>query len=504
MVNTFRWAPTAALAVTLAVPTLANAQDIFLATGGADLTWHGTATGAKAGIWMDIGAVSNDTRRDLIVGAPGTSGTSGTVYVIFGGPDRTGDRSLSLADTVITSSAAGNRFGASTAAGNIRNTEGTTPRNLVVGAPGALSDRGAVYLFSGGFASGGAALSTANAVYTILGAPADQLGTALATGDLDGDGFREIIIGAPGTSRIYIIKGGTANLPSGGTLDLSGGLPACSANADVNCFIQAGGIGRTLIAGDVTGDGVYDLLVGSPSCAPDADLAAKGCVFLYPGSAGKLPFLAPTAFLGIDAGDEAGTFIRILDIDDDGKNDVAITAPGGDGPGNGRANAGEVYVFLGPIAITNPPSALRLSAANIVFYGAAAGNRAGDTLATGDINRDTPNDLVINESGGSGRRRDPGHLLRPQPQHHRHGRRQPARRRPLGCRTGQSPHPWRCGYRFDRRRAGVRGHRRRRARHHRRRARLRQQHRQAVFHDLAEAPRLAHGRVADGQPGQRP
>ena len=105
MVNTFRWAPTAALAVTLAVPTLANAQDIFLATGGADLTWHGTATGAKAGIWMDIGAVSNDTRRDLIVGAPGTSGTSGTVYVIFGGPDCTGDRSLSLADTVITSSA---------------------------------------------------------------------------------------------------------------------------------------------------------------------------------------------------------------------------------------------------------------------------------------------------------------------------------------------------------------------------------------------------------------
>jgi hypothetical protein len=402
MVKTFRSASMAVLAVLLAFPTLANAQDIFLSSGGADLTWHGTATGAKAGIWMDIGAVSNDTRRDLIVGAPGTSGTSGTVYVIFGGPDRTGDRSLSTADTIITSSAAGNRFGASTAAGNIRNTEGTTPRNLVVGAPGALSDRGTVYVFSGGFASGGATLTTANAVYTILGAPGDQLGTALATGDLDGDGFREIIIGAPGTSRIYIIKGGTTNLPASGSLDLSGGLPACSANADVNCFIQAGGIGRTLIAGDVTGDGVYDLLVGSPSCAPDADLAAKGCVFLYPGSAGKLPFLAPTAFLGIDAGDEAGTFIRILDIDDDGKNDLAITAPGGDGPGNGRANAGEVYVFLGPIAVTNPPSAIRLSSANIVFYGAAAGNRAGDTLATGDINRDTPNDLVINESGGSG------------------------------------------------------------------------------------------------------
>jgi hypothetical protein len=386
MVKSFSRASILGLGLTLALPTLGNAQDIFLASGGADLTWKGTATGANAGVWMDLGSVSTDTRRDLIVGAPGTSGTSGTVYVIIGGPSRTGDLSLSSADVIITSSAAGNRFGTATAVGNIRNAEGTALKNLVVGAPGALSNRGEVYLFTGGFASG-ASLSTSSAVFKIQGATGDEIGSALATGDLDGDTFRELIIGAPGNSRVYVIKGG----PSlSGTLDLSGGLPACAAAADVNCAIQAPGIGRNLSAGDVTGDSIYDLLIGAPS---------NNVVYLFPGVTGIMPPAATTSFSGADAGDEAGTSIRILDIDADGKNDLAIGAPGGDGPSNGRLNAGEVSVFLGPV---NTPGARSLASAGIVFYGAAANYRAGDIVATGDINRDTPNDLVINESGGSG------------------------------------------------------------------------------------------------------
>ncbi len=383
MVKNFLKPSTLAMAVLLAIPTLGSAQDIYLASGGADLTWHGTATGQQAGVWMDIGAVSNDTRRDLVVGAPGTSGTAGTVYVIFGGPDRSGDLSLANADAIISSTEAGNRFGATTAAGNIRNVEGTTPRNLAVGAPGALSNRGAVYLFNAGFANG-ATVAHTSAAFTVLGAAGDQLGSALATGDLDNDTYRELIIGAPGSNKVYVIKGG----PSlSGTLDLSTtSLPACSANADVNCYIQAGGIGLpgALIAGDVTGDGIYDLLIGSPS---------NNVVFLFPGVSGKMPPAATTSFSGVSAGDQAGTSIRILDIDDDGKSDLAIGAPGANPAG--RSAAGEVFLFLGPITTAG---AIPLSSANVVFYGSSAGYRAGARMATGDINRDTPNDLVINES----------------------------------------------------------------------------------------------------------
>jgi hypothetical protein len=58
--------------VLLGLPIIANAQDIFIGDGGADLTWRGTQPNAAAGLWLDQGAVSNgDTRRDLIVGSPG-------------------------------------------------------------------------------------------------------------------------------------------------------------------------------------------------------------------------------------------------------------------------------------------------------------------------------------------------------------------------------------------------------------------------------------------------
>ncbi|MDQ3539920.1 MAG: hypothetical protein M3440_04465, partial [Chloroflexota bacterium] len=65
---------------------------------------------------------------------------------------------------------------------------------------------------------------------------------------------------------------------------------------------------------------------------------------------------------------------------------------------NDRANAGEAYVFLGPLAA----GAQTLSSSNIVFFGSAPGMRLGDGITAGDINRDQPNDLVLLGSGGVG------------------------------------------------------------------------------------------------------
>jgi len=380
MAKKFRTYTTAALAMLIALPILANAQDINLASGGADLIWKGAQAGANAGAWMDLGDLSGDARRDLIVGAPGTASIAGKVYVIFGGPDRTGTISLSTADVIISSSEVGARFGAATAAGNILNLDNTNPKNLVIGAPGALGGRGAAYLYSTGAGwAVGTRLTTANANFTILGAPGDQLGTALATGDLDKDGHREIIVGAPGNNRIYIIKG-SATLS--GTMDLT------SPPAGVVTY-QALGIGGVLIAGDVTGDGIYDLLVGSPS---------TNLVFGLVGAAGVIPTIPQMSFSGANPGDEAGASIRILDLDDDGRSDLVIGAPAGDGPGNGRPNAGNVYVLFGPISVA-PHS---VTEAQLVFYGPAANARAGQHIATGDINRDTPNDIVILSPGVAG------------------------------------------------------------------------------------------------------
>jgi hypothetical protein len=377
MVTSFRHIVMAGLALVLALPTLAIGQDINLASGGADQIWKGTQTNAKAGFWLDLGDISGDGRRDLIAGAPGNAGLAGKVYVILGGPERTGEISLANAEAIVSSSAAGNLFGYATAAGNIINLDGTNPKNLAIGAPGANGGRGAVYLYVTGWGTG-TTKTTADATFTVLGAPNDQLGTALATGDLDNDGRRELIIGAPGTNRVYIIKG-SATLS--GTLDL--------ATASASATLTAAGLGRVLLAGDVTGDGTYDLLVGAPT---------QNVVYGYVGTTGTIPTVPAISFSGAAAGDEAGASVRLLDLDADGSNDVVIGAPGGDGPSNGRSNAGNVYVFFGPVTA----GAKSLSSAHAVFYGASANFRAGDRLANGDINRDTPNDLVILASGASG------------------------------------------------------------------------------------------------------
>lgn len=366
-------------AVALLPVSSAYAQNIDLSTGGADQIWHGTA-GSKAGFWLDQGPVSpGDNRRDLVIGAPGSGATAGRVHIIFGGPVFSGDLNLTSANVTITSATTGDEFGTSTAVGPITVTSSSLTSNLVVGAPGALGGRGAVYLFATPLNNGN--LTTANAVFTILGAPGDRLGSALATADINNDGYREIVIGAPGTGRIYIIAGSSslAGRPNR-DLGITGG----------DLLITGTGIGNSIQAGDVTGDGIFEILVGAPS---------QNAVYLLTGGypeVSVLPGHADAVFTGIDAGDEAGLSIRIADLDgEDGRRDIIIGAPGGDGPGNSRANAGEAYVIWGRAAF----GSMSLALADVTFHGAATGQRMAQYMTAGDVNRDTPNDVVFGVPG---------------------------------------------------------------------------------------------------------
>jgi hypothetical protein len=362
-------------AVLLAGATIASAQTQSLTNAGQ--IWHGTP-GSQAGSWVDLGAVgAGDSRTDLIIGAPGSASIPGAVYVIFGGPVRTGDLNLTNADTVLSGAAAGDRFGATTAAGNVITLETSTTRNLVVGAPGAMGGRGVVYVFLGGFTLG-SHLTTANAAYTIIGNPGDQLGTALATADLDNDGFREIIMGAGGNDALYVIKGSAS---------LSGTRNLATTPADV--AVAGLGLGDVIAAGDVTGDGISDLLIGS------GDLNA---VYLYKGrTTGGLPTVPDAGFGGARAGDRAGASIRLLDIDHDGIRDIIIGAPGNDGAANDRTNAGAVYLIWG-----GPGVASRgLAQSDVTFYGTTS-QQLGTHISAGDINRDTPSDIVMLAPGSGG------------------------------------------------------------------------------------------------------
>lgn len=364
--------------------TAVSAQDIDLAAGGAASIWRSDTAGARAGEFLDQGSVSSgDTRRDLVVGAPGGAGVVGVVYILFGGALPTGEVSLSSARARITGAGGNDLFGYSTANGNILTLEGGSPKTLAVGAPGALSNRGVVYVYGGGVDDGDA-LTTADAVAEIRGASGDQLGRAMATADLNNDGYRELIIGAPGTGRIYVIAGGPA---LAGVIDLS--VTAAAIR------FEYPGLGHQLAAGDVTGDGVYDLLVGHQSL---------NAVHLLRGRNGTMPPAAlDMTFGGITAGDSAGAAVRVADVDADGIRDLIVGAPDADGPLDGRTDAGEVYLLWGGPAL----SGRSLQSADVTFYGAEIGGRLGASLSAGDINRDTPNDLVF---GGTGARGGAGDL----------------------------------------------------------------------------------------------
>jgi hypothetical protein len=388
----------------LAVTTQAAAQDVNIVTA-SELTWRGAAANALAGASLDQGNVSADGRRDLIVGSPGNGAGAGNVYVIFGGPVRTGDLSLASADAIINGASGADRFGTATASGNIRTTEASDkPRDIAIGAPGASAGKGIVYLFATGNGLSNGAVRTATVAggangyaLRIIGRTGDQLGASLATADVNNDGYREIIIGAPGTSRIYVVRGDPAAVAAGSTIDLSTAAPL--AEIFSTAITTADRLGRTIAAGDVTGDNLYDLLLSAPF-----EDGAAGRVYLLPGTvagwSGAIDLAAPgtgaIVFSGITAGDQAGTSVVVPDFDGDGTKDIIIGAPTVDPAG--RADAGAVYVIWGGPGV----SSRSLTLSNAVFHGEAAGHQTGAYIATGSINRDTPDDLVMLAYGARG------------------------------------------------------------------------------------------------------
>jgi hypothetical protein len=189
------------------------------------------------------------------------NGTTGAAYVFYGGPGVMGDITVGNADIIINGSALHDRFGWSVSAGNVTGDDTT---DILVGAPGydGGQNTGAVYIFDGDALSADAdgRLVASEATTMIIGEnPSDRFGSAVTgAGDVDNDGNDDVIIGAPeyGASkgRAYIFFG-------------DGSIPTTASEADV---FLAGSMDNSRFghsvssAGDLNGDGYYDIIVGAP------------------------------------------------------------------------------------------------------------------------------------------------------------------------------------------------------------------------------------------------
>jgi hypothetical protein len=374
------------LAVALFTAGTANAQDIDLGFGGYEGVWRSTTAGAEAGFYLDLGALnSGDGRRDLVIGAPG----KGEVYVVFSGPKRSGEINISSVDTILRSLEAGDRFGFATASGIVVSASSSQTRDLVIAAPKASGNRGAVYIFKGGFAGGNQVINADSTKYTakIIGRAGEELGSSLATADLDGDGIREVVMGAPGVGRVYVVYGGAA---------LTGDIDLNSPPGSVRVVTIIGnGLGQVLDAGDVTGDGRSEIMFGAPNT--DTIYLLRGRSTAYPATL-NFPADADAQFTGVDIGDRAGQSLANEDVDGDGVRDIIIGAPFGDGPTNGLPNSGEAYLLWGSASLASKS----LSLADVTFYGAGEGWKFGQVVSVGHINRDAKNDLLFLAAGSIG------------------------------------------------------------------------------------------------------
>jgi hypothetical protein len=362
----------------------ASVAALVLVFGG--LSGWAVLPAAAAPCASDVpGDVNGDGQAEAVVGESINGGQSGGVHVFYGQPaglvaDATGS---ALNDQFFTQNTTGvpgaseaeDQFGLSNVLADFN---GDDCADLAVGVPGENGLAGAVtvlYGSSSGVTTIGAQSFTEDGLFgpgSGVGAPSvgEQFGHELSYGDLNDDGFGDLVVGAPfemvGTSvaagGVVVIYGAAAGLGNGGT-------PA-------TLLTQAGGVvpgipednddfGTALAIGDFNGNGVDDLAAGVPG-----EDRFTGIVQVLPGQAGsELGTLPAVTFSQDTAGvagiaerrDGFGSAVAAGDVTDDGRDDLAVGAPGE----NGVLEPGGDFFTIGEGAV----SFLRGSASGLTGQG---------------------------------------------------------------------------------------------------------------------------------------
>ena len=355
----------ATLPSTIDLANLGAAGITILGTSGND--WTGKSVSSA-------GDVNGDGFDDLIIGAPGAdpNGRSGAgeSFVIFGGsalPTTIDLTKLGSAGITMFGGYPGSGFAAEESGSYVSragDVNGDGFDDLLVGAPlfgFSNSGHGKTYVIFGGATLPNTidlgSLGTAGVTIFSAGA-GDASGSSVSSaGDVNGDGFDDLLVGAPfadgasnsrsSSGESYVIFG-KATLPTGIYLDSLGTAGITIFGADVS---DTSGISVSS-AGDVNGDGFDDLLVGAVALY---NTERSGASYLIFGNA-SLPATIDLAFLGAagvtifgaDAGDASGRSVSSAgDVNRDGFNDMIIGAPSADASGNSKTGAGESYLIFG-------------------------------------------------------------------------------------------------------------------------------------------------------------
>ena len=297
-----------------------------------------------------------------------------------------------------------------------------------------VKDAGAVLVFYGspvGACDGGAEFL----VQGHAGATSeknDHFGKALATGDIDGDGFDDLVVSTPDEDTFMGDDVGVISVFYGGSDGLLSSVFGLFNVADAEILHQdrmglvsltADRFGHALSTGDFDGDGFADVLVGAPDKNPGGVTNAGIVAVLYGGSEGlvsssggsvKWEWLSQQSAGAMnESGDRFGYSVASGDVNGDGFDDGIVGAPYEDlfsPDGANQSNAGYIVVFLGGrnrLRDDGRAHAERLSQSASEAR-IESDDRFGWAVASGDLNGDGYDDVAVSAPFENGELVDTG------------------------------------------------------------------------------------------------